>query len=211
MEEKDERKERPKGFTVIDKRFWVKKEEGEESKEEEKSTRYPTYVEELLAKLEEKEKQLNEYISAYRRVKLESEEFQKRLSKDFEKRVEIMKGNIIKNLLPLLDNFERALNSTKDTKDFDGFFNGVKMIYSQFLNILKNDGVERLERVGKVFDPNLDEAIDVVNVENEEEDNVVVDEFEGGYMLNGKLLRPAKVRVGRFINRMEEEVKKEEH
>ncbi len=204
MEDREDREEKDKSkeFTVIDKRFWVQKNEGEG--EEGKESKYPTYVEELLSKIEEKEKQLNEYISAYRKMKSETEEFQKRLSREFEKKIEITKGDIIKNLLPLIDNFERALDSTKDIKDFDGFLNGIEMIYSQFLNILKNDGVEKLERIGKTFDPNVDEAIDVVNVESKEKDNIVIDELEGGYMLNGRLLRPAKVRVGRFINNMEE-------
>ena len=201
MEGKEEKDEKAKGITVVDKRFWVHKDEEEK---EETSGKYPTFVEELLSKIEEKENQLNEYISAYRKVKTESEEFQNRLSRDFEKRVEIMKGKIISDLLPLVDNFERALNSADELRDFHGLLDGIKMIYSQVLNILKNDNVEKLERIGRPFDPNIDEAIGIVDVENEDNDNVVVDEFERGYMLSGKLLRPAKVRVGKFANKKEE-------
>jgi molecular chaperone GrpE len=91
---------------------------------------------------------------------------------------------------------ERALEHACSSDDFEAFKEGLRMLQEQFLSCLQKHGVEKIETVGKDFDPNVHEAM--LQVESDEHgDSKVVDEFEKGYLLNGRLLRPAKVSVCR--------------
>lgn len=193
----DEIKESPK-FVVSDKRFWIAKgdSEGEEGPGPQESKRLPTYLEELQQKLEEKDKKLKEYIAE---IKKENEEFRGRLTKDMERRLEAEKLNLIKGFLGILDNLDRALDSGKALENPESFMTGVQIIRDQFLNQISINGVQRLNRIGEVFNPETDEAVEVVTAANKEGDNLVLGEIEPGYVQNNHLVRPAKVKVGKHI------------
>lgn len=99
---------------------------------------------------------------------------------------------LVKSLLPVIDNFERAL--LMDSSDNDKFLEGFKMIYANMLNILKNIGVEEIDCLQKPFDPKYMEAVLTENI-IEEEQGVVLDVLQKGYMYKDKLIRPAMVKV----------------
>ena len=103
---------------------------------------------------------------------------------------------LVKKLLPIIDNFERAINMDDDnlTDEVSKFLSGFKMIYSALITELKNMGVSEIEALGKPFDPTCMEAIMTGNV-MEEEQGVVLDVMQKGYMYNDKVIRVAMVKV----------------
>lgn len=157
-------------------------------------------VNDLPARLAEKEKEAAENYDRFLRASAEFDNYKKRVVRE---RIDLIKyGNesLIKDMLPIADSLDRALKHTVDTKDFDAFIKGLQLVQEQFLGCLKNHGVEGVETKGKDFDPNVHEAM--LQVESEKyEENKIVEEFEKGYILNGRLLRPAKVSVSKCIKK----------
>lgn len=161
----------------------------EEHKQEEED------LEKLKEELEQLKKEKEELFDKYLRLHAEFENFRKRTQREIERFKEIANEAIIKEILPVIDNFERAIESVKENNNLESFAEGVKLIHKQLKEVLKKFGVEEIDAVGKEFDPNVHEAI--MQVEHEEKDNVVIQEVQKGYKLRGKLLRPSKVIVSR--------------
>lgn len=132
------------------------------------------------------------------RVAAEFENYKKRVRREQTELMKYAGENIIKDLIPILDNFERAINSAKSNSSFDSFYQGVDLICKQMLDLLKQRGVSQIEAVGKNFDPNLHEAI-VHMPSNEHPENTVIEEFQRGYMLNDRVVRPAIVSVSKKV------------
>jgi molecular chaperone GrpE len=105
------------------------------------------------------------------------------------------RGEVLLELLPVVDNFERALSSLQ-TKEADaaGLRHGLELIHKQLKDALTKFGLEPVESVGQVFDPHLHEAV-TIEPTDEHEENTIIEEFQRGYKLGEKLLRPAKVKV----------------
>lgn len=190
------------GLNIVDKRSWTQESSVQEELGEgtaSKRNRYPTYVEELLNKLQEKDRKLKEFISSYQEeIHLENESFRARLNREMERRLEAAKADLVRGFLEVLDNLERALNSARGHRDrFGELFKGIELVKEQFIDQLKDQGIERLTRCGRTFDPHLEEALEAVAV-GEDQDNLVLEEIEPGYILGEKLIRPAKVKVGRY-------------
>ncbi len=132
----------------------------------------------------------------YLRLYSDFENFKKRSIKE---RIEIFKtagADVITALLPVLDDFERALKSMENNTDVNALKEGVVLIQGKLKNILSQKGLQPVESVGKVFDTDLHEAITNIPVTEEEKKGTVIDEVERGYMLNDKVIRHAKVVVG---------------
>jgi len=106
---------------------------------------------------------------------------------------EFAAADVIKNFLPTLDSFERALKANADSTDFR---NGIELIYRQFQDALQKIGVQPIPAVGQVFDPRVHEAVEMVD-STEVPDHHVLDELQRGYKYKDRLLRPAMVRVAR--------------
>jgi molecular chaperone GrpE len=106
---------------------------------------------------------------------------------------EFAAADVIKNFLPILDNFERALKANADSTEFR---NGIELIYRQFQDALQKIGVQPIVAVGQPFDPRIHEAVEMVDTA-EVPDHHVVDELQRGYKYKDRLLRPAMVRVAR--------------
>jgi len=143
---------------------------------------------ETLLKYEQENKELKKEIedfkNKYLRALADYQNFQKRISeekKDWEKKI---KNQFFLKLLPFLDNLEKAELFIKDP--------GLKLIKDQFFQLLRNEGVEEIDLLGKKFDPNLAEAIDVVEGEKE---NIVVEVLRKGYRIGEQVLRVAQVKV----------------
>ena len=128
----------------------------------------------------------------YLRLQADFENFRRRTRQEKEELGNVVTQTILKDMLPLLDNFERALAS--DNKDSEGFHKGVEMIYNQFAEALKKNGLEYIETEGKKFDPNFHQA--VMRVQNPDlEDETIAAELQKGYIVKGRVVRPSMVQV----------------
>lgn len=141
-------------------------------------------IKELLAEKEDK----------YLRLAAEFENYKKRMFRQNQELVHNAEAGVLIDLLEVLDNFERALSSTGDKKDFKAFKKGVKMILEQMKKILDDHNVSQIDSVGKLFDPELHEA--VMQIETDEQpEGVIARELSGGYKKGEKVIRHAKVGV----------------
>jgi molecular chaperone GrpE len=192
---------------VTDKRFWVKEEETEEKPGEIEAAApaslKPAYVEELEKKLAESQKKLEEVIASHRQFKAElQEETQKtrqRIQNDYNRRLAQTGAEMAKRFLPVLENLERAVVSSEESRNFENLLEGIKMIRSQFNGALNELGIQEIPVLSELFNPELAEAVDILPVAEEARENRVVEVVSKGYRLNEILVRPAKVRVGRFV------------
>ncbi|MBD3181285.1 nucleotide exchange factor GrpE [Candidatus Poribacteria bacterium] len=130
------------------------------------------------------------------RLAAELDNYKKRVAKERESLVKYAAQEIIVSLLPVLDNFERAIESADKSKDFKSFLDGVKMIYKSMYDALERKGVCRIDAVGEEFDPNVHEAVTQIDSEKYPE-NTVAQELQKGYMLHDRVIRPAMVAVSK--------------
>jgi len=164
---------------------------GEERKEREKE------IEELKKKVEEKEKEVKEHHDRLLRVAADFENYKKRMAREKEEWVKFANEDLIKSILPFVDNLERAVNHSEKTKDIQSLVEGIKLTIQQLLQTLNRFGVSPVESLGKPFDPAKHEAMLVVETD-QHEPNQVVEEFQKGYLLNDRLLRAATVSVSKL-------------
>ncbi|MDH6603253.1 molecular chaperone GrpE [Bacilli bacterium PM5-9] len=144
-----------------------------------------------ISELEQKNKELDEkYLMAY----ADAQNIAKRAKIDAENLVVNKVSKLVDDILPALDNFERALGVDVKDESITNFLKGFEMIYQQLAMVLENEGVKQIESVGKEFDPNFHQSIAQVNDENYES-NIVVEELQKGYTFRNKVIRPAMVKV----------------
>jgi molecular chaperone GrpE len=124
----------------------------------------------------------------------EFDNYRKRTARERETIVSFGNERLLKAILPFLDNLERAISQTTEAGNAEAILSGVRMIYDQVLAELRKFGLEPVESVGRPFDPNLHEAVGVVPWEGSPEGTVLAESLKG-YLLNGRLLRPAHVTV----------------
>lgn len=147
--------------------------------------------EELAAANEKLTAELAERDARYLRLQADFENFRRRTRQEKEELAAVVTQSFLKDMLPLLDNFERALTADKEA---ESFHQGVEMIYKQMVEALKKHGLEYIETAGKKFDPNFHEA--VMRVQNSElEDDTIALEMQKGYMAKGRVIRPSMVQV----------------
>ncbi len=184
-------------FTVNDRRHWALEDEGD-TPADELEERLPSYVEQLKQQAEAKDKQLLEYIAAYKSKTAETDEIRARLQKENENRLEQIKADFFKKLIPIIDNFKRAIDSAQSSADYESLKQGIEMTYSQLLSTLKESGVETIPTSGRKFNPQTDEAFMTEDTTDPDKDNDVVEELEPGYLFKDKLLKPAKIKVAKL-------------
>ena len=156
--------------------------------------------EELVEELEKTKKEATENYDKYLRTSAEFENYKRRAIKERADAINYGNERLIKDILPIVDGLERALDHAYNSEDFDAFVEGLRLIYDKLLVSLEKHGVERIDAAGKDFDPNFHEAM--LQVETEEyENNKIVEELEKGYLLNGRLLRPAKAAISKSISK----------
>ncbi len=134
--------------------------------------------------------------SRYLRLQADFANFKKRTATEKQQISEVVKMDVLQNILPVIDNFERALQVPQDSlsDELKSFVDGYTMIYKQLMTVLEKEGVTKIDAVGKPFDPNYHQA--VMRVPSDEYDNdVVVEVLQEGYLLGDKTLRPAMVKV----------------
>ncbi|RMD98008.1 MAG: nucleotide exchange factor GrpE [Calditrichaeota bacterium] len=132
----------------------------------------------------------------YLRQVAEFENFRKRKERELDEFWKVANADLIKKLLPILDDIERSLESAKKDRNFDALVEGIELVYKSFLKVLEAEGVTQISAKGQEFDPEIHEAM--MQVEKEDaEPNTVVEEHQKGYLLGKKILRPAKVIVSK--------------
>ena len=151
-------------------------------------------LEQLEEQIRLKDEELASQKDTFLREKAELENFKKRLTKEKEDFVQFANERLLKELIQIEDNLERALEVPNAT--FESLKEGVEMIQKQFTTFLKNQKAEPIEALGKPFDPNLHEVLNQQESE-EHEENTVIQEYSKGYTLNGRILRSAKVVIAK--------------
>jgi molecular chaperone GrpE len=148
-------------------------------------------IEAMQKQLEEAEAKAAENLDGWQRTQAEFINYKNRVQRDRELDYATMKGDIIKKVLPVLDDLERSLAHRPEG---DSWANGMELIARKFQNIMETEGLKRIEAVGQLFDPNFHEAISSEPSE-EVESGHVIEVVQNGYMLGERVIRPAMVRV----------------
>lgn len=150
----------------------------------------------LKKRLEEKEKEAKENLDRLLRVAADFENYKKRAAREKEDWTKFANEDLIKSVLPFIDNLERAVNHAEKVADTGVLIEGIKLTLQQIHQTLNRFGLTTFESVGQPFDPARHEAMLVVETD-QHEPNQVVEEFQKGYLLNDRLLRPATVSVAK--------------
>ena len=166
----------------------------EEEPAEEEEVKELTPLEQLQEEIRLKDAELLKQKDTFLREKAELENFKKRLTKEKEDFVQFANERLLKELVQIEDNLERAMAAPNAT--LESLKEGVEMIQKQFATFLKNQKVEPIEALDKPFDPNLHEVLNQQE-SDEHEENTVILEYSKGYTLNGRILRSAKVVISK--------------
>ena len=138
------------------------------------------------------ERERDEYLALAQRTQADFENYRKRAAKEAAAAGERAKGNLVRELLPVVDNLERALASAEESEQH--LAEGVRLVHSELVALLERNGVKAFDPAGEAFDPEVHEALST-RAEDGADSGVVVDVVEKGYKLNGMVLRPARVVV----------------
>jgi len=145
--------------------------------------------------LAEAKREAAEYLDHLQRLKAEFDNYRKRVLREQTRAVETAVEPFVGRLLEVLDEFELALVAAEQKPDPEKFLRGVELVYAKLIDILRGEGVERIEAAGKPFDPEQHEAL--FSSEEPEGEPYVADVLRPGYTLRGRVLRPAGVKVAR--------------
>jgi molecular chaperone GrpE len=154
-----------------------------------------THLESLQTENQKLNQEISELKDQYLRKQADFDNFRKRLIRDKEESIQFANKKILEDLVPVIDDFERAIKSSEDSKDFQLLHDGIQLIEKQLVNMLeKKWGLIRFDSLDQEFDPQKHEA---VSAEPREGDEVqkVIEEYQKGYLLNERVLRTAKVKV----------------
>ena len=190
MAEKDLEKENLEGEAVQNETV-EEQNENVESQEAEKSAEETS--EDKIQKLEA---ELQEWKNSYTRKLAEFQNFTKRKENEVAEMRKYASEEIVVKLLDNIDNLERAVDASKESQNFDSLVEGVNMILNNLKHLLTEEGVEEIEAAGKEYNPYEHKAMITENKE-ELDDNVVVQVFQKGYKMKGKVVRPAMVTVNK--------------
>jgi len=153
-------------------------------------------IEDLKKKLEECERQRDEYLAGWQRARADFSNYRKDEALRFEEMARFASENLIKDLIPVLDSFDLGIATLEKSGNVD---KGIYMIRAKLEDVLKEHGLEKIKiEIGKPLNPEIAEAI--IEAESEEEPGIVLEEIEPGYKLNGKVIRPARVKVSKQKN-----------
>lgn len=169
-------------------------EEEVQSENSDGTAKFASDLEEAKARIAELEDQLEASENRYFRLNADLENFRRRTRIDMEASEKYRVQSLITDLLPAMDNFERALTLPVENDQARTLMQGMEMVYRSLLDAFKKEGVEPIEAVGKEFDPNQHQAIMQAEDPNFAP-NVIVEEFQKGYLLKDRVIRPSMVKV----------------
>jgi molecular chaperone GrpE len=184
-------------------RIYLDDDQGEQANADvEQPSLKPTYVEELEARTKAAERQVQEVQSRFEQLRQqlqrETDETRQRLNRAADERATADKARFIGSLLPVVDDLYRAIQAGEEGADLEPLLDGIRRTANSFESSLANANVEPVPAVGEVFNPELHEAVDTAEVDPEM-DGKVLEEYSRGFRIGDKLLRPARVKVGRAV------------
>ena len=182
---------------IVDRRWWAKDADAAYDRDQPSGSLKPTYVEELERQVADKDRLLHEYLGKYRQASSEFDEARLRLRREISKDVERARREILAEILDVVDNLDRAVDSASHAQSVDSVIQGVDMVRRQFLSKLEGLGVTRIDAAGEPFDPVLHEAVTTVPTPSPEQDGRVMGIVRHGYRIGADVLRPATVAVGK--------------
>jgi len=154
-------------------------------------------VAQLQQELESTREETRKNWDLYLRERADMENLRKRHQRDKEEAIRFANDRLLKEMIPVLDNLERAVDHAEQSSDDrQGLLEGVNMTINQFRKVLEDFGIKPIEAVGKEFDPNMHQAMGQVE-SADQPPNTVVSEFQRGYLLNDRLLRPSLVMIAK--------------
>ena len=160
----------------------------------------PTYVEELESRTKAAEKQVQEVQARFdqlrQQLQRETDETRQRLNRSADERAAGEKARFIAALLPAMDDLERAIEAVSGNAPREAMLEGIRRITTSFQSALSSEGVEPIEAVGEEFNPEFHEAVDTEETDRDM-DGRVIEEYSRGFRMGDRLLRPARVKVGR--------------
>jgi molecular chaperone GrpE len=163
----------------------------------------PSYVDELEARTKAAEQHVQEIQTRFdqlrQQLQRETDETRQRLNRSADERAAADKAKFIASLLPVMDDLDRALQATQENASQEAILEGIRGIATSFQNALQGAGVEAISSIGQPFDPELHEAVDTLATDPDN-DGIVVSEYGRGFRIGDRLLRPARVRVGRAVS-----------
>ena len=176
----------------------VEKKEKEKKTEKKKATKKieEKKIKELEKTIEEKDNEIKELNDKYLRLYAETENMRKRLEREKKDFLEYANESVLKDLLPIIDNMERAIEHSEQNSNIEDFIKGIELTLNSFLKVLEKYGVKPVDALHKPFDPNFHEAMQVQETD-EFEPNTVVQQLQKGYTFKERLLRPALVIVSK--------------
>ena len=163
---------------------------------EEKDKLESTVEEQTPSRLEgEVQAQVAEYIERIKHLQADFENYKKRVARERAEFERLVEDRAISKFIPIYDNLERAFRSFNRNNDRDSFIEGMEQIFAQFRALLEREGVEPIAALGQQFDPAFHEAL--FTAESVGESNIILEEFERGYVRWGRVLRPSRVKVSK--------------
>jgi molecular chaperone GrpE len=172
----------------------INQNEKEEQNSQMEETNKEIKIEELQKRIEELEKESNEWKEKFLRKAAEFENYKRRTENDQLNLVTYAAESFIKKILPIVDDFERSLEHINDSNDYEKLKEGVQLIYNKLVKVLDEQGVKKIEAVGKPFDVHYHEAL-MQKADNSVPPHTVLEELEKGYMYKDKVIRHSKVVV----------------
>ena len=185
--------ERPK-VRVTDRRHSAQPEGGEAGVNPPASDPADAQEDRPADELEAARAQAAEYLDHLQRLQAEFENFRKRTMKEQTRALDAASEGLVRRLLEILDDFQLALASADAKPEFERFFRGFELVYAKLLDVLRAEGLQSIEAVGRPFDPELHEAL--MGSEADDGEAFVADVLRPGYTLKGRVIRPSGVKVG---------------
>lgn len=167
-------------------------------KDEETGTEVVSEIEteRLKTELAKKKEELSGLHDKYLRICAEFENYKKRNMREQIEFSKYANEKLLKELLPVIDNLERAISHSKETNDLQGLIEGIELTYKQFLDSLGRFGIKVVKSVGEPFDPSRHQAMGQIESDRYDE-NIVAEELQKGYLLEDRILRPALVNISK--------------
>lgn len=168
--------------------------ETQDAETEEISAEPAEETNDLQAEVDRLQEEVENEQNKYLRLLADYENFKRRSAKDREEAEKFRSKALLSDLLPVLDNFERALAAEAENEKNESLLKGIRMVYNTLLEAVKREGLEEVKSVGEPFDPNIHQAV-MQEKDDSQEPGTVLQEFQKGYTLKGRVLRPAMVKV----------------
>jgi len=163
-------------------------------KADENSSSEELSTEEYTVKIAELEAKIAEHEDRYLRLRADYENLRRRSQLDLQAAEKYRAQSLLTDLLPIIDNFERALEVKVESEDAKALYKGIEMVYHALIEAVKKEGLEVIPAVGEPFDPNVHQAI-MQESDSEKESGIVLKELQKGYKLKDRVLRPSMVSV----------------